>query len=136
MCMPDPIPTFEALVRHIDAKHPKLGYIHVIEPDSYGTNAVAPGIVRSNNFVDAIRLPRPVIHASDFNHESAVKAAERDGVIVAFGRPFIANPDLPVRLERNRDLNEADVKTFYTHGAEGYLDYPVIFEGHSENSVL
>jgi NADPH2 dehydrogenase len=124
MCMPDPIPTFEALIKRIDAKHPDLGYIHIVEADKYGENAVAPGVVRSNDFVDAIRLPRPVIHSGGFERESALKAAEKDGVIVAFARHFLANPDLAARLEKGVALNEADPKTFYTNGVEGYLDYP------------
>jgi hypothetical protein len=44
--------------------------------------------------------------------------------LIAFGRPFIANPDLPLRLENNLPLNEADRSTFFGGGARGYTDYP------------
>jgi NADPH2 dehydrogenase len=124
MCMPDPIPTFEALVKRVDAKHPDLGYIHVVEADKYGEKAVAPGVVRSNDFIDAVRLPRPVIHCGGFKRDSALKAAEKNGVVVAFANHFIGNPDLVARLEKDVALNEADPKTFYGGGVNGYSDYP------------
>ena len=46
--------------------------------------------------------------------------------IVAFGRPFIANPDLVERLARNAPLNTPDRATFYGGGAQGYTDYPTL----------
>ena len=45
---------------------------------------------------------------------------------VAFGVPFIANPDLPERLKRDASLNAANPKTFYSAGSEGYTDYPTL----------
>ena len=45
---------------------------------------------------------------------------------VAFGVPFIANPDLPARFAQNAELNEADPDTFYTQDAKGYTDYPFL----------
>ncbi|MEB3223069.1 MAG: alkene reductase [Candidatus Sericytochromatia bacterium] len=54
--------------------------------------------------------------------EAAIAAGEADAV--AFGRSFIANPDLPARLERGAPLNAPDPATFYSQGAAGYTDYP------------
>ena len=45
---------------------------------------------------------------------------------VSYGVPFIANPDLPERYRSGASLNEADPSTFYTHGKEGYIDYPAL----------
>jgi len=45
---------------------------------------------------------------------------------VAFGVPFIANPDLPERIKQGAELNAADPTTFYGGGAEGYTDYPAL----------
>ena len=45
---------------------------------------------------------------------------------VAFGVPFIANPDLPARLKQDAPLNEAHPETFYAKGPVGYIDYPVL----------
>ncbi|WP_369125354.1 hypothetical protein [Catenulispora pinisilvae] len=44
--------------------------------------------------------------------------------LIAFGRRFLANPDLPARLRARRPLADADPATFYGGGAEGYTDYP------------
>ncbi|MBW8309816.1 MAG: alkene reductase [Candidatus Paracaedibacteraceae bacterium] len=56
--------------------------------------------------------------------ESILKKGEADAV--AFGRSFIANPDLPKRIELNAALNEPNPATFYSSGAEGYTDYPLL----------
>jgi len=45
---------------------------------------------------------------------------------VAFGVPFIANPDLPARLAQGAELNAPRPQTFYAQGAEGYIDYPAL----------
>lgn len=47
---------------------------------------------------------------------------------VAFGKLFIANPDLPIRFAKGAPLNDPDPKTFYSHGPEGYIDYPALAE--------
>jgi 2,4-dienoyl-CoA reductase-like NADH-dependent reductase (Old Yellow Enzyme family) len=59
------------------------------------------------------------------NQVIAAGAAEA----VAFGRPFIANPDLPERFRRNAPLNEPDPSTFYSKGPKGYTDYPALNPG-------
>ncbi|MEB3328675.1 MAG: alkene reductase [Candidatus Sericytochromatia bacterium] len=56
--------------------------------------------------------------------EAALSAGEADAV--AFGRLFIANPDLPARLRSGAPLNAPDPATFYTSGPAGYTDYPVL----------
>ena len=64
---------------------------------------------------------------SDYNGESG-QARLDEGVVdaIAFGRPFLANPDLVARISAHAELNEPDGKTFYTQGAEGYTDYPTL----------
>jgi 2,4-dienoyl-CoA reductase-like NADH-dependent reductase (Old Yellow Enzyme family) len=56
--------------------------------------------------------------------EAALAAGEADAV--AFGKAFIANPDLPRRFARNAPLNTWSSETFYTAGREGYTDYPAV----------
>lgn len=51
-----------------------------------------------------------------------IEAGEADAV--GFGKLFISNPDLPVRFAKGAPLNDFNSATFYTHGAEGYVDYP------------
>ncbi len=67
----------------------------------------------------------PLVLNSDYDATSA--QADLDSGLaqaISFGRPFLANPDLPNRLAADAPLNEARVDTFYTQGAEGYIDYP------------
>jgi len=56
--------------------------------------------------------------------EAVLEAGEADAV--AFGKLFIANPDLPKRFKLNAPLNAWNMQTFYTEGAEGYTDYPAL----------
>jgi 2,4-dienoyl-CoA reductase-like NADH-dependent reductase (Old Yellow Enzyme family) len=56
--------------------------------------------------------------------EQVLQAGEADAV--AFGKAFIANPDLPQRLARNAPLNPPDTNTFYADGPQGYTDYPTL----------
>jgi N-ethylmaleimide reductase len=52
------------------------------------------------------------------------RIAQGDADLIAFGRPFITNPDLPVRFENDWPLNPADdMSLWYTPGAQGYTDY-------------
>jgi 2,4-dienoyl-CoA reductase-like NADH-dependent reductase (Old Yellow Enzyme family) len=69
----------------------------------------------------------PYIANQQFTFDSAqqvLAAGEADAV--AFGIPFIANPDLPARFRQNAPLNAADSSTFYTPGPKGYTDYPFL----------
>lgn len=69
----------------------------------------------------------PLILNSDYTAQGAQQALDggiADGV--AFGRPFIANPDLVERLRSGAPLNDWNSKTFYSQGAEGYTDYPAL----------
>jgi 2,4-dienoyl-CoA reductase-like NADH-dependent reductase (Old Yellow Enzyme family) len=70
-----------------------------------------------------------------FTPESA-EAVLREGKAdaVAFGKLFIANPDLPLRIEQDAPLNEPKPETFYASGPGGYTDYPVLMEAAREIS--
>lgn len=66
-----------------------------------------------------------IIAAGGFTHATgnqALAAGWADAV--AFGVPFLANPDLPQRFRRNAPLNEPEESTFYAPGPKGYIDYP------------
>jgi N-ethylmaleimide reductase len=66
----------------------------------------------------------PLILAGGFNHDTA-EAWLRQGKadLIAFGRKFLANPDLPERFRRHAPLNPDDPSTYYGGGAIGYVDY-------------
>ena len=73
---------------------------------------------------------RPLILNQDYSAASAAAAvAEGAADAIAFGRPFISNPDLPVRIERGAEWAKDDSTTwYYTQGPEGYVDYPPLAE--------
>ena len=100
-----------------------LAYVHVIE-GSTGGDRTAGGL-------DYAALKRAFPGAWMVNNGytramalDALAAGQAD--LVAFGKPFIANPDLVERLRADAPLNEAKQATFYGGGAEGYTDYPAL----------
>ena len=95
-----------------------IAYVHV---------AVTPKIPRAT--LEAIRqaFTGTIIRCNGMTPETA-EAALTDGFadVVAFGKPFLANPDLDRRIATNQLLNTADASTFYTADAKGYTDYPTL----------
>lgn len=103
----------------------KLAYLHVIEPRVKGGELIAKG----QGPVAAQELGKvfhgPIIAAGGFEPDSAEAAvASGDATLVAFGRHFIANPDLPERMALGIPLSPYDRRTFYAFDAGGYTDYP------------
>ena len=98
-----------------------LAYLHLI---------ATPGAVPDST-VKAIRdaYTGNLMLAGEFNRERA-DAALQSGIAdaLAFGKPFIGNPDLPARLLQNAELNSFDANTLYTPGPQGYSDYPTAAE--------
>jgi N-ethylmaleimide reductase len=118
----NPEPVFLAAVERINAY--KLAYMHVVEGATRGPREVAgafdlqklhqafTGLYMANNGYDG---------------GLAARVVEReDADLIAFGRPFISNPDLVERLRRGASLTEPDETTFYGGDAQGYTDYPVL----------
>jgi N-ethylmaleimide reductase len=102
-----------------------LAYLHVIEPRIDGNVPVAEGLAA----VAAAQMRKvfdgTIIAAGGFDPESAEELIEKgDADLVAFGRHFIANPDLPKRIKLGLPLNPYDRATFYGGDAHGYTDYP------------
>src|SRR4029077_17582988 len=68
-----------------------------------------------------------------FDHESAEAwLGQGKADLIAFGRKFIANPDLPERFRRHAPLNQDDPSTYYGGGAKGYTDYPTLAQDRGE----
>ncbi|KAF5353345.1 hypothetical protein D9756_007794 [Leucocoprinus leucothites] len=131
MGMEDPVPQFTHFVTTLKQEFPDLAYIHVIEPRVAGDrddNVRGQKPHAANNFLRDIWAPRPYMSAGGYDRQDAIRQAdERENELVAFGRTFIANPDLPIRLEKNLALTPYNRKTFYLMGdttGEGYTDYP------------
>ncbi|RJF93911.1 alkene reductase [Sphingomonas cavernae] len=67
----------------------------------------------------------PLVLNSDFGLAGAQAALDANlADAISFGRTFIANPDLPLRLAEKLPLNSDEMTTWYSQGAEGYIDYP------------
>lgn len=110
-----PTALFSALVRELNPFN--LAYVHVIEGES--------------KELDFHRLRKafsgPWIVNGGYNRERAAEAiASNYADLVAFGRLYIANPDLAERFKKNASLNEPDANTFYGGDAKGYTDYPTL----------
>ncbi|PWB78976.1 MAG: alkene reductase [Methylocystaceae bacterium] len=117
----DPATIFFYLVDKLAAL--KLAFIHVVEGATGGPRDIAPFdyLALRNSF------PGAYIANNAYTRELAEEAiAEGRADLVAFGRPFIANPDLVERLRRAAPLNEVDSDTIYSSGAKGYTDYPAL----------
>ncbi len=106
-------------------------YVHVIEPRA--TNAGGGGADASDDSVPSTSeifrqsFYGVFISAGGYSLETAQSALENDlADAVAFGRIFIANPDLVERFEKKTPLNKYDRATFYGGGAAGYTDYPAL----------
>jgi len=120
----DPQRQFDYIVDQLDA----LGivYIHVVEGATGGSRDVAPfdfGSLRR-------RFNNTYIANNGYDLElAATRLAEGKADLFAFGRPFIANPDLVERLKTSAPLAAFDQATLYGGGSAGYTDYPAIAMG-------
>lgn len=102
-----------------------LAYVHTAE-------AIKPGRLFNPDMPRVTPHFREVykgvlISNGSYDKQSAIEAVQNgDADAIAFGQPFLANPDLPWRVRDDAPLNEPDVATYYTSGSEGYTDYPAI----------
>jgi len=106
----------------------KLGllYIHLVDHSSMG----APPVPADFKLAFRAGFDGLFILSGGFDHASAEQALlEKRGDLIAFGRPFLANPDLVARMRVDAPLNSPDTATFYTPGAKGYTDYPALSVG-------
>ena len=100
-----------------------LVYVHVLDHSALGAPPVS--VKLKTSLREAFK--GVFILAGGFDAASAQKAlAEGQADLVAFGRPFLANPDLVARMQKNAALNPVDMSTFYTPGSKGYTDYPTL----------
>lgn len=100
-----------------------IAFLHISEPDWAG------GKPYSTAFRDAIRshFKGVIVGAGAYTAEKAEDLMQKGFIdAVAFGRTYIANPDLVERLKQNAPLNEAHPDTFYGGGVKGYTDYPFL----------
>jgi N-ethylmaleimide reductase len=101
-----------------------LAYWHVMRADFLGQ--------QSGDVMSAARAAYRGVLVGNMGYspqEAAEAIAEKKLDAVAFGTPFLANPDLPARVEAGAPLNVPDPATFYSPGPKGYTDYPAMSAG-------
>jgi 2,4-dienoyl-CoA reductase-like NADH-dependent reductase (Old Yellow Enzyme family) len=107
--------TFEYIARELGSR--KIGFICARE--YFGADHIGPKLKAAFGGI--------YIANEKFTFETATQALESgDADAVAFGKLFIANPDLPRRFELQAALNEPKIPQYYAGGAEGYTDYPTL----------
>lgn len=119
--MEDPDGATEGLLLARDLADRDLAFLHLSEPDWAGGPALDDAWRRELRAA----YPGTLVGAGAYDADKAVQLIGA-GLIdaAAFGRTFIANPDLPARLATGAPLNPQRPETFYGGGAEGYTDYP------------
>ena len=115
--------TFSHVVSELS--HLGIAYIHIIEPRIKGNVTIEDnGKGLGTKFFRSI-FQGSIITAGGYNRNTGEAILQNERAdLVAYGRLFLANPDLPRRFALNVSLNKYDRDTFYTSGAVGYTDYP------------
>ncbi|OJA14292.1 hypothetical protein AZE42_10488 [Rhizopogon vesiculosus] len=130
MGMADPNPQFSYVVEQL--RQHKLAYIHIVEPE---------GAERNSDFLRDIwggYEGNTFISSNGHDRKSAIETADKKGGLVAFGRLFIPNPDLPFRLLKDIPLEKGNQATWYLAGnltPTGYSDWPFAPE-NDQRSLL
>ena len=106
-----------------ELKKTGIVYIHLVNHETMGAPPVPQGVT------GAIRAAfgGTIILSGGYDAaraEADLKAGK--GELVAFGRPFLSNPDLVERMATDAELNALDPATFYTPGEKGYTDFPTL----------
>ncbi|KAB8076213.1 hypothetical protein BDV29DRAFT_170701 [Aspergillus leporis] len=127
MRMKDPVPQFEYLARK--TAEFKLAYVHLVEPRIAGNTEVdCAGGDSLDFFFEAYTNAGPIMVAGGYKAESAKEAVDlrykdRD-TLVAMGRPFTSNPDLPFKVKAGIPLRDYEREKFYlVKDPKGYIDY-------------
>ena len=117
----------QALFTYLATRLNRFGpaYLHIIEPRVKGNVVISEGQPPIASEYLRNVFTGKIIAAGGFEPESAETVLEKgDADLVAFGRYFISNPDLPTRIRQKLPLSAYDRDTFYTFDARGYTDYP------------
>jgi N-ethylmaleimide reductase len=107
----------------------QLAYIHLVEPRIAGSSDAAQfdAALNSSHFKSLITGDTKLISAGGHTFTTGTEAVQSgDADAVAWGRQFIANPDLVERFANNAPLNRYDRETFYGGTEIGYTDYPFL----------
>ncbi|GAB3483365.1 alkene reductase [Marinomonas epiphytica] len=115
----DPVAWMEYLAQHLNQFN--LAYLHVMRADFFGLQEAQVISVARKAYQGHL-----MVNMGYSAEEANQVLASQEADSVAFGTPFLANPDLPERVKRGAELNEPNADTFYTPGPVGYTDYPTL----------
>jgi N-ethylmaleimide reductase len=102
-----------------------LQYLHIVDHSAMGAPVVPDSMKKTMRRL----FKQTLILSGGYDAQHAEKdLASGNADLIAVGRPFLANPDLPLRWQTNASLNEPDMDTFYSADAKGYTDYPLLNE--------
>ena len=119
----DPVKTFTYMADALNER--RIAYLHVLEPVA-GRSALPEGVTRVTPFLRK-QFRGPLVVNGGYDAQSAERAlANGEADLVAFGVPYLANPDLVERFRRGAELNEPDFQTFFQGDEKGYADYPTL----------
>ncbi|MGB5445137.1 MAG: alkene reductase [Psychromonas sp.] len=114
----------EADYTYLTEKLNALGivYLHIVDHSSMGAPVVPDTMKKTMRRL----FKQTLILSGGYDAARGEKdLTAGNGDLIAVGRPFLANPDLPARWQTNSPLNTPDMDTFYSADAKGYTDYPV-----------
>jgi N-ethylmaleimide reductase len=123
----NPQPLFDYVVKQLATMN--LAYIHIIEGATGGPREIEDRPFDYEALKHAYRQAGghgAWMVNNGYDRPLAEEAVKEGDDLVAFGRPFISNPDLVRRLRENAPLNALDKNTLYGGGAKGYIDYPAL----------
>jgi N-ethylmaleimide reductase len=129
----DPETTFGYIAENLSDY--RLAYLHIVNP---AVAAIEQGIEpepRARRMLELMRAKYrgTLIVAGGFDQDTAEAWLEQGRAdLIAFGRKFLANPDLPERFRSRAPLNADDPSTYYGGGAKGYTDYPTLAQERGE----
>jgi N-ethylmaleimide reductase len=119
----NPIETFSYLAKELSTR--RVSYLHVGEAIA-GPMAAPVGTVRVTPILREIFSGTLIVNGGYDARSGNAAIARGEADLVAFGVPFLANPDLPARYLKKAPLNTPDQATFYAGEAKGYIDYPAL----------
>jgi N-ethylmaleimide reductase len=119
----DPFETFSYLTEQMSSL--RIGYLHVGEAIA-GPMAAPAGTIRLTPMLRDKFSGAVIVNGGYDAHSGHAVVARGEADLVAFGVPFLANPDLPARYQKNASLNPPDQATFYAGEEKGYIDYPTL----------
>jgi N-ethylmaleimide reductase len=119
----NPIETFSYLAKELSTR--RVSYLHVGEAIA-GPMAAPVGTVRVTPILREIFSGTLIVNGGYDARSGNDAVARGEADLVAFGVPFLANPDLPARYLKKAPLNTPDQATFYAGEAKGYIDYPAL----------